>query len=94
MAYVWKNDGWYDKRTGERMALPEGDVIAAPQYMPDTPEYASPIDGRMITSRTHRREDLKRNNCVDAGDMPRLNNGFCRNEKFARKHGLPWIGDQ
>lgn len=60
-------------------------------YMPDTPGYASPIDGSWVEGRAARREDLKRNGCEEAGDSrPRA----CRNEKFARKHGLRWIGDQ
>ena len=31
----------------------------------DTPDYTSPIDGKLISGRKQRREDLKRNNCVE-----------------------------
>lgn len=92
--YVFRDGQFVDKRTGERMPMPERGEICAPQLMPDVPAYASPIDGTMITSRSQRREDLKRNNCVEAGDMPRLNGGFCKDKNFARKHGLKWVGDQ
>lgn len=44
--------------------MPERDGIAMPMIVSDIPEYRSPIDGRPITSRSHRREDLARNNCV------------------------------
>lgn len=33
--------------------------------MGDLPDYTSPIDGRVISGRKQRREDLKRNNCVE-----------------------------
>lgn len=58
----------------------------APQVMRDTAEYQSPIDGRLITSRSHRREDLKRNGCIEM-DPPKRQRGF-KNERFAKKRGL------
>lgn len=91
--YVFRNGGFVDKRTGEPLVLPARTEICAPLVMPDTPTYLSPIDGREISGRAARREDLKRNNCVDAGDMPRVNNGLIKSKKFARKHGLKWEGD-
>lgn len=91
--YVFRDGQFVDKRTGERMVLPERGEICAPLVMPDTPEYASPIDGRPITSRSARREDLKRNNCVEWGDMPRVNGGVAKSKEFARKHGLKSQGD-
>ena len=65
MAYVWKNGRWRNPATGEPMAMPERDGIAMPMIVSDIPEYRSPIDGRPITSRSSRREDLRRNNCVE-----------------------------
>lgn len=62
--YVWKNGQWIDRATGEPMRVPDNGVVM-PMIVSDIPEYRSPIDGRPITSRTHRREDLKRNNCVE-----------------------------
>jgi hypothetical protein len=61
--YVWKNGQWTDRESGEPMATPHSGVVM-PMILSDIPEYQSPIDGRPITSRSHRREDLKRNNCV------------------------------
>lgn len=56
-------------------------------------EYRSPIDGKMITSRSERREDLIRNNCVEV-DPPKTrvkdphDPGF-KNARFAKKRRLP-----
>jgi hypothetical protein len=86
--YVLRDGGFVDKRTGEPLALPERDGLCAPRVISDLPAYRSPIDGKMVDGRSARREDLKRNGCVEAGDIKPLNNGLARNEKFARKHGL------
>ena len=75
-----------DKATGARMVDPSA-PLAAPRVWGDLPGYRSPIDGAMIEGRRARRYDLEKNNCVDAGDMPRVTDGL-RNEKFAAKHGL------
>ena len=86
-SYVWRDGRFIDKATGEDMTVPDG-PIACPNVMPDTPAYRSPIDGRVIEGKSARREDLKRNGCIEAGDRPRLNGGLARNAKFAAKHGL------
>lgn len=86
--YVWKNGGFYNPATGEAMAVPARRGVCAPAVVGDTPAYRSPITGQMIDGRSARREDLKRHDCVEAGDMPLRNGGKARNEKFARKHGL------
>lgn len=84
--YVWRNDGFYD-RNGKPMVKPYAGQIVMPNVQSDIPEYASPIDGKLITSRSHRREDLARNNCVDARDLPTLGGKF-KNERFCKKRGL------
>ena len=61
--YVLKNGQWINRATGEPMVTP--DRLAMPMIISDIPEYRSPIDGRPITSRSARRDDLKRNNCVE-----------------------------
>jgi hypothetical protein len=33
--------------------------------MPDIEPYESPVDGRVVSGRASRREDLKRNGCVE-----------------------------
>ena len=88
--YVYRNGVMVHKQTGEPMNA--GDwVPQAPMVVPDTPGYASPIDGRWIEGRRARRYDLDSNNCVEAGDsdmsLHHKSGGF-KNKRFARKHGL------
>jgi len=85
--YVFRDGKFVDKRTGEPMPKPYAGQICAPQVMRDTPEYRSPIDGTLITSRSQRREDLKKHGCVEM-DPPKRPRGF-KNARFAKKHGLP-----
>lgn len=59
--------------------------IRSPQVMRDIPEYASPIDDRPITSRSWRREDLRKNGCIEV-DPPRRPRGF-KNPAWAKKRG-------
>ena len=91
--YVWRDGKFVNKETGVEMHVPAGPV-AAPQVVSDTPAYASPITGQIIEGRAARREDLKKHDCIEAGDMPRLNGGMAKSEKYAAKHGLRWQGHQ
>jgi hypothetical protein len=64
-------------------APPSGGVF---HVMPDIGEYLSPCGSGLITSRSHRREDLKRNNCreTDPSEFrPRY-----RNAEFMRRRGI------
>jgi len=72
------------------MDLPVRDAICLPTIVSDIPEYRSPIDGKLISSRSQRREDLRKNNCVDARDFPSPTQGKFLNKDFCRKHGLPY----
>jgi hypothetical protein len=88
--YVRRDGRLVERSTGEPLLTDEQRAapITCPMIMSDIPEYASPIDGRMITSRSERREDLLRNNCVEAGDMKSPTGGKIRNKAFAAKRGL------
>lgn len=86
--FVWRDGGFYEKNTGKRMIVPTREGLALPSVMSDIPEYRSPIDGKLITSRSQRREDLKANNCVDARDFPSPTGGKFRNKAFCEKRGL------
>ena len=83
--YVRRNGAWRNPQTDEPMPIPERDGPCMPAVQSDIPEYPSPIDGRMITSRSHRRYDLESNNCVEA--PPRKKRGY-RNPEFAARRGL------
>jgi hypothetical protein len=45
-------------------AMPER-ILEAPAIRPEIPAYHSPTDGRLITSRKERREDLARSNALE-----------------------------
>lgn len=87
MRYTWKGDGFYD-RDGHPMDKPFAGQIVMPAVISDIPEYASPIDGRPITSRSARREDMKRNNCVEYEPSLSPTKGKLRNKAFCEKRGL------
>ncbi len=66
--------------------------IEGPYVVPDIPDYVSPMGSGLITSRSKRREDLKRHGCreVDPGEFkPEYNN-----ERFAAKRGLPYTSKE
>jgi len=83
--YVWRNGEFVEKRSGEKLQTSGG--IACPYVVRDISEYTSPIDGRPITSRSWRREDLARNDCVEV--EPRKKPRGFKNARFAKKRGLP-----
>jgi hypothetical protein len=47
--------------------------ISVPYVRDDVKPYQSMIDGRMIEGKKAHREHLKRNNCIEAADMPLKN---------------------
>lgn len=84
--YIYKNGEFRNASTGELMEIPHREGVVMPAVRSDIPEYRSPIDGKPITSNSHRRYDLEANNCRPA--EPRKKRGY-RNPRFAAKHGLP-----
>jgi hypothetical protein len=86
-----KRDGrWVSASTGEPLLTEEqrNAPLALPTIISDIPEYKSPIDGRMITSRSDRRDDLKRNNCVEFEPSMSPTKGKYRNKAFCDRRGL------
>lgn len=62
--------GWHDlDQPWPHNCLPERNLaqsdFAAPLLIKPMPDYRSPVDGKLITSRHARREDLKRSGCVE-----------------------------
>jgi len=60
----------------------------SPYIIPDTPGYRSPLGTGWIEGRAARREDMKRGQCREVD--PSEYKAKYLNEKFARKHGLPF----
>lgn len=86
--YVWDRASmiFRDRRTGQPMPIAGDNAVCMPMICSDIPEYRSPIDGRPITSRSQRREDLRRHDCYEM-DPPKPR-GF-KNKRFATKFQLP-----
>lgn len=84
--YVWRDGSFVEKATGLPMVVADENAVCRPMIIRDVPEYRSPIDGRPITSRSHQREELKRNNCILAEPMRKPRE--YRNPQFAKKRGL------
>jgi len=82
--YVYRNGAWRDPSTDELMDVP--DRLAMPTVRSDIQPYKSPIDGRMITTASERRDDLARNNCVPYEPMGNMPKGV-NNPKYAAKYG-------
>lgn len=63
MAVVRLRMRW-DPKLGKNVEVPlDGPPKARLHIIGDIPDYQSPIDGRVISGRKQRREDLKRNGC-------------------------------
>lgn len=90
--FVFRDGQYVNKRTGEPMLSEEDRAkpVSVPYVISDIPEYRSPIDGRPITSRSERRDDLKRNNCVEYEPSlsPTKGKREFRNAEFCKKRGL------
>lgn len=60
-------------------------------YWNDIPAYVSPLGTGEITSRSQRKEELKRHGLreVSPEEGPHRDGSRYSNEKFIRKHGIP-----
>jgi hypothetical protein len=84
--YVWRDGRFRDPDTNEPMPVDENaSSVVTPMIASDIEPYKSPVDGRVIGSRSARREDLARNNCVPYEPMGNAPKGLT-NPKFAAKH--------
>lgn len=92
--YVWRNGDLVNKDTGEPMVIydplwePE-----SPYIVFDTPGYVSPVSGKWVDGRSARREDLKKNDCVELPPPTKERRQFneerlaMRREKKAKPRG-------
>lgn len=73
-------------------------AFPCPVVRSDIQEYHSPIDGKLITSRSQRREDLKANDCIEwepgmrqdlKSGRRNLGEGPARQPGWSRKHQRP-----
>lgn len=88
--YVRRNGKMVNKNTGEPMVTPEmmAQPVKVPMIISDIEPYTSPVDGRVVNSRSDRRDDLKRHGCVEYEPSMSPTKGKIRNKAFAAKRGL------
>lgn len=86
--YVWRDGAFRDPDSGAEMET-KFSGVCMPFVVSDV-EYRSPVTGQMITSRSHRREEMKRHNLVEL-PPPKKPRGVY-SEKIAKKFNLPLIG--
>lgn len=91
--YVYRDGDFRDPVTGEAMPIPERDGICVPAFIPDIQPYLSPVDGKYVSGRAARRDDLKKHNCVEAPPFKRKGEQRLRNERFIKKHGLERVAE-
>lgn len=89
--YIFKDGHFRDPQTGEPMEIPKRDHLAVPQVIHDIEPYESPIDGKVISGRAARREDLKKHDCIPYDEIKRQTapEGKFKNKRFSEKWGLP-----
>lgn len=80
-------DRMVDKATGEPMVTGPYQPVT-PMHIPDIPAYLSPVDGKYVSGRRAKADDLARTGCVDAADLPRKTDGKFRSRQFAEKRGM------
>jgi hypothetical protein len=79
-----------EARISELLRSRGGSDFPCPMYRPDIQEYHSPIDGKLITSRSHRREDLKANDCIEwEPGIGKRGGADKRTPGWSRKHQRP-----
>lgn len=89
MRYRVRDGRLVNIETGEPLHTDNRYTPVVPYIASDTPGYRSPVNGEWIEGRHARREDLKRNDCVEVDPRPKRP---YRNKRYADKHGLPFEG--
>ncbi len=87
--YVYdpEQDRMVDKKTGEPM-VPEYGPPPTPRVVSDIEPYLSPVDGKYVSGRRAKRDDLKRTNSVDYDDVRSREPRRFKNKRFAKKYGV------
>lgn len=89
--YIWRDDRFVDRNTGEPMAVPQGPIPKLAAVIGDLADYESPITGLPVRGRAERREEFKRYDCVEVDPRPKEKR-YAKTEKWAKRLGLPLKG--
>ncbi len=93
--YIWVNgqgwvpeDAYYATKYAERTNRSD---LPAPTVRSDIAEYRSPVDGKLITSRSQRRDDLRAHGCVEwePGIRQDCTKAGKRDPNWSKKHKKP-----
>lgn len=85
--YIWTDKGFVDSE-GQKMPIPDRDGPCLPYVVSDMDPITSPIDGKMITSRSQLRYELDKHGKRIQEPSESPTKGAIRNESFAKKRGL------
>ncbi len=85
--YRWTPDGFVD-RDGNRMVIPERNGVCMPVVQSDMAPITSPIDGKVISSRSQLRYELEKHDKRIQEPSESPTKGKIRNHDFAKKRGL------
>lgn len=82
VTYVW--------RDGKLVPKSEVPLRHGVWFWSDVPHYKSPLSGKEITSRSERREEMKRFNVreIEPSEGPHRDGSRYNNKDFMRKHGI------
>jgi hypothetical protein len=81
--YVYRNGEWVDKET---LVFTVNKASAKFTVIKDTPEYVSPMSGKLVSSRRERREEMKVYNVREV-ETSECKLGY-KNKRFMAKHGI------
>ncbi len=84
--YVLRNGQMVDKEFGKPMNVGPWEPTM-PMVFSDIEAYLSPVDDGYVSGNRAKRDDLKKHDCIDAGDFKGLGGKF-KNKTFTKKRGL------
>ncbi len=86
-------EGLYDKRTGDYCGT-QRQELCRPYIIPDIPDHIGP-SGRVVTSQSGRREEIKRSEgkLIEWEPVTRRPRGVLADRKFAEKYGAMKKGE-
>lgn len=87
--YVWRGDRFVEREHAPPPEMPKKGGLPTPYIAGDIKPYRSPLGNWEVTSRSQRREELKRHNLreVDPSERPKDGHNGYFDEKYLKRYG-------